>query len=74
MKKILSITGIMVMAAIVSTSAFAGNVGSGDSTNTATTMSATLPTDQAELNAVHSGRNRGGHQGGHRTVHQGGHR
>ena len=76
MKKILSLTGIMVMAAIVSTSAFAGNTGTGNPTNTAASMGVSSPADQAELGVLadsnypeyeyrHSGGNRDRHRGGH---------
>jgi len=52
MKKFLSLTGIMVMAAIVSTSAFAGNTGAGNPTNTATSMGVSSPVGQAELGVL----------------------
>ena len=51
MKKILSLTGIMVMAAIVSTSAFAGNTGTGNPTSTAAFMGVSSP-GQAELGVL----------------------
>lgn len=74
MKKILSLTGIMIMAAIVSTSAFAGNTGTGNPTNTAAFMGVSSPADQAELGVMadgyypeyeyrHSGGNRDRHRG-----------
>ena len=88
MKKIVSLTGIMVLAAIITTSAFAGHVDVGNSTSTTPSMSAALPTDPAEPNVLadHSyseygyysdhirGGHRTGHRGGNRTGHQDGHR
>lgn len=76
MKKILSLTGIMVMAAIVSTSAFAGNIGAGNPINTAASMGASSPAGQAELGVLadnnyseygyrHSRGNRDRHRGSH---------
>lgn len=52
MKKILSLTGIMVMAAIVSTSAFAGSTGTGNPTNTIASMGVSSPMGQAELGVL----------------------
>lgn len=52
MKKILSLTGIIALAALVSSSAFAGNTGTDNSTNTTTSISASLPGDQAGLKAA----------------------
>ena len=52
MKKILSLTGIIVLAAIVSTSAFAGSTGTGNPTNTITTMGVSSPVGQAELGVL----------------------
>ncbi len=76
MKKILSLTGIMVMAAIVSTSAYAGNIGTGIPTNTTTSIGVSSPVGQAELGVLadcnypeyeirRSGGNRDRHRGGH---------
>lgn len=64
MKKILSFAGIMVMAAIISTSAFAVNNDTGNSTepmdqqeffDKTATLRASLAADQAELNALMMG-------------------
>ena len=76
MKKIFSLTGIMVMAVIVSTSAFAGNTG----INTATSTGISSPSGQPELGVLagndyadyeyrHSG---GKRSGGNRDRHRGG--
>lgn len=51
MKKILSLTGIIALAAIVSSSAFAGIIGTGNPTNTTASMGVSSPASQAELNA-----------------------
>jgi len=76
MKKILSLTGIMVMAAIISTSAYAGNIGTGNPINTTTFMGVSSPVGQAELGVLadnnypeyeyrRSGGNRDRHRGRH---------
>lgn len=66
MKKILSLAGIIALAAIVSTSAHAGNTGTGNPINpmdrqafydSTAALRASLAADQAELNALMSGNN-----------------
>jgi len=66
MKRILSLAGIMVLAAIVSTSSYAGNTGTGNSANptdqqayydNTAALRASLAADQAELNALMMGNN-----------------
>lgn len=78
MKKILSLTGIMVMAAIVSTSAIAGITGTGNPTNTVASMGVTSPAGQAELGVLADGnypeyeyRHTGGNRDRHRSGHGG---
>lgn len=66
MKKILSLTGIMVLAAIVSTSASAGTSGTGNSATAVDqqavhhktdALRSSLAADQAELDALMAGNN-----------------
>ena len=66
MKKILSLAGIIALAAIVSTSAYAGNTGTGNPANpmdqqayydNTAALRASLAADQAELNALMKGNN-----------------
>lgn len=85
MKKILSLTGIIALVAIVTFDAYAASPGTDNPTNHATQqgfMTASLRTDHTAINAMeddsyseygyHSGGNRGGHSGGgNRGGHQG---
>lgn len=85
MKKILSLTGIIALVAIVAFDAYAASPGTDNPTNQATQqgfLTASLRTDHTAINAMeddsfseyryHSGQNRGGHSGGgNRGRHQG---
>lgn len=66
MKKILSLTGIIALAAIVSSNAFAANLGTSNSTNptneqvlydNTAPLRTSLAADQAELDALMAGNN-----------------
>lgn len=66
MKKIFSLAGIVALAAIISTGAYAGNTGTANPANpndqqafydNTTTLRASLAADQAELNALMVGGN-----------------
>ena len=66
MKKILSLTGIIALAAIISSNAFAENPGTGKSTNPTNqqalydkpaTLRTSLAADRAELDALMAGNN-----------------
>ena len=55
MKKFLALTGIIAMTVVISSSAYAGNLGMGNTTTTTTSMVATLPSDQIELKVLADG-------------------